>query len=167
MRTCLTIGSVVAIYLLFAIPSGVATPIPVQPLKAFFEPQGRGQGHGGKGAEEPGGGQGQYKEERNSSGVGFSSSERETIRKYFLENPASLPPGLAKRGGDLPPGLERQLRRNGTLPPGLQKRLQPLPPQLIRQLQPLPAGYSRAVLGSRVLILDRAHVIVDLAFISG
>lgn len=34
-----------------------------------------------------------------------------------------LPPGLAKRGGNLPPGLQKHLMRHGQLPPGLQKRL--------------------------------------------
>lgn len=34
----------------------------------------------------------------------------------------NLPPGLAKRGGNLPPGLQRQLDRRGHLPPGLEKR---------------------------------------------
>ncbi len=33
-----------------------------------------------------------------------------------------LPPGLAKRNGNLPPGLERHIERTGELPPGLQKK---------------------------------------------
>ncbi|MGH8246109.1 MAG: hypothetical protein ACREUU_06730 [Gammaproteobacteria bacterium] len=33
-----------------------------------------------------------------------------------------LPPGLAKRGGNLPPGLQRHIDRTGQLPPGLEKR---------------------------------------------
>ncbi len=33
-----------------------------------------------------------------------------------------LPPGLAKRGGNLPPGLERHVERSGQLPPGLEKK---------------------------------------------
>ena len=34
---------------------------------------------------------------------------------------SGLPPGLAKRGGNLPPGLEKK-RRAGNLPPGLEKK---------------------------------------------
>ncbi len=34
-----------------------------------------------------------------------------------------LPPGLAKRNGNLPPGLQRHVERTGELPPGLQKRM--------------------------------------------
>ncbi len=33
-----------------------------------------------------------------------------------------LPPGLAKRGGNLPPGLQKHIERTGQLPPGLEKR---------------------------------------------
>lgn len=41
----------------------------------------------------------------------------------FLGGFQGLPPGLAKRGGQLPPGLQKHLLRTGQLPPGLQKRL--------------------------------------------
>jgi hypothetical protein len=95
----------------------------------------------------------------------FSEHDQRLVRRYFETNTANLPPGLAKRGGHLPPGLERQLERNGTLPPGLQKRLEPLPRELSQQLPPLPAGYSRVVLGVRALILDRNNRILDLMFI--
>jgi hypothetical protein len=73
-----------------------------------------------------------------------------------------LAPGLAKRGGHLPPGLERQLQRNGTLPPGLQKRVEPFPVELEQQLPRLPSGYSRVIVAGRALILDRNNKILDL-----
>lgn len=73
-----------------------------------------------------------------------------------------LPPGLAKRGGHLPPGLERQLQRNGTLPPGLQKRVEPFPVELEQQLPRLPSGYSRVIVAGRALILDSNNMILDL-----
>lgn len=95
----------------------------------------------------------------------FSRSDRRTIDDYLSSNRANLPPGLARRE-KLPPGLERQLRRNGKLPPGLQKRLQPFPAQLERQLPPVPAGYSRVFLGNRALLLDGAKRILDL-FLAG
>ena len=53
----------------------------------------------------------------------FEARERDIITGYYANPSQGLPPGLAKRGGNLPPGLEKQLMRNGTLPPGLQKRL--------------------------------------------
>ena len=73
-----------------------------------------------------------------------------------------LPPGLAKRGGNLPPGLERQLQRNGTLPPGLQKQVEPFPVELTQRLSPLPSGYSRVIVEGRALILDRDNRIFDI-----
>ncbi len=82
----------------------------------------------------------------------------ETRRAYS----DSLPPGLAKRNR-LPPGLEKQLRRNGTLPPGLRKHLQPFPVELERQLVVLPTGYRRVVIGDTVIVMnDRTWLIHDL-----
>ena len=81
-----------------------------------------------------------------------------------------LPPGLAKRGGNLPPGLEKQLLRNGTVPPGLQKRLEPLPVELERRLPPLPpgCGCNRGVLGANVvLVRTRDQLILDALRLTG
>ncbi len=108
--------------------------------------------------------EGREREGRASAPV-FSTRDQELIRQYFLVNTSNLPPGLAKRGGNLPPGLERQLERNGTLPPGLQKRVEPFPVDLSRKLPRLPAGYSRVILGDRALILDAANKILDLMHI--
>src|SRR5215831_9246486 len=92
----------------------------------------------------------------------FSQRDREIIVAYFRTRRSGLPPGLAKRNGNLPPGLEKHLERNGTLPPGLQKRIEPCPEELERQLPPLPAEYRRAVIGAHVMILNRnTNVIVD------
>ena len=62
----------------------------------------------------------------------FLPEERRIIENYYRSGGPSkgLPPGLAKRGGKLPPGLQKHLDKNGTLPPGLQKRLEPLPKDL-------------------------------------
>jgi hypothetical protein len=95
----------------------------------------------------------------------FSERDKWLIHNYFQSNYGNLPPGLAKRDGALPPGLEKQLRREGTLPPGLQKRMEPLPGELDRQLPRLPLGYSRVVLSGRVMILAGDGEIVDLMFI--
>ncbi len=92
----------------------------------------------------------------------FSERDRQIIRRYYSGGSSGLPPGLAKRGGKLPPGLEKQLRKNGTLPPGLQKRVEPFPTDLVRQLPPVPAGHSRVILEGRAIILDGANRILDL-----
>lgn len=103
--------------------------------------------------------------ETHAESIVFSPHDQQVIRDYFRVNTAGLPPGLAKRGGALPPGLERQLQRNGTLPPGLQKRLQPFPSELEKGLPRLPSGYARVVIGDRAAILNPANIIQDLMFI--
>jgi hypothetical protein len=95
--------------------------------------------------------------------IAFSSHDREIIGHYFNDQQSSLPPGLAKRNGNLPPGLQKQLERNGTLPPGLQKRVQYFPPELDRQLPPLPDIYRRATIGRVAVIIDqRTQRIADV-----
>lgn len=95
----------------------------------------------------------------------FSDSDRRVITDYLRTNRSNLPPGLAKRDR-LPPGLERQLRRNGRLPPGLQKRVQPFPTDLSRRLPPLPAGADRVFLGHRAIILDASRRILDIFLVN-
>jgi len=82
----------------------------------------------------------------------FGSRDREIITAYYTQAASGLPPGLAKRRGALPPGLEKQLRRNGTLPPGLQKQVQPFPADLDRRLTPLPVGYQRVIVGTNIIV---------------
>lgn len=94
----------------------------------------------------------------------FGEGDRTLIRRYFADNQGRLPPGLAKRGGDLPPGLERQLRRKGHLPPGLEKRLHAFPDDLERRLPRLGEGLTRGVIGSRAVILNRATNLILDAF---
>ncbi len=91
----------------------------------------------------------------------FSRHDQEVIESCYVDNRSGLPPGLAKKDR-LPPGLEKQLRRNGTLPPGLQKRVQPLPADCETHLPRLPANWGRVVLSGRVLLLDPGYRIVDM-----
>lgn len=98
---------------------------------------------------------------------GFSERDRGIISDCMANSYAGLPPGLAKRGGNLPPGLERQLQRNGTLPPGLQRRVQPLPGECDARLPRLPGGWVRVVLGARIMLLDPDNRIVDMFWLSG
>ena len=89
----------------------------------------------------------------------FLPEEKRLIEQYFSGGKKSkvkgLPPGLAKRGGNLPPGLQKQLQRNGQLPPGLQKRLEPLPVDLDRQLPKLPEYLERVIVERDIILLDR------------
>src|SRR5713226_2364269 len=112
-------------------------------------PQGNSQGHGkGKGHNK----HDQGDEEGQHGNYVFGVHEREVITHYY-----------SNRGGNLPPGLERQLERNGTLPPGLQKRLEPCPVELERQLPALPAEYRRGVIGAHIVIFNKnTNVIVDI-----
>jgi hypothetical protein len=104
---------------------------------------GHGHGHGNR-----------HKRDR----LRFRDHDRDVIvgyyRDYYREHGNRLPHGLAKRRR-LPPGLERQLRRNGHLPPGLQKRVVWFPARLDRRLGPLPYGYARCWVGANVLIVNR------------
>jgi Ni/Co efflux regulator RcnB len=72
-----------------------------------------------------------------------------------------MPPGLAKKGGNLPPGLQRQLERNGRLPPGLAKR--DLPTDLETQLPPAKPGCERVIAGADVVLIHAATgVVLDI-----
>lgn len=92
----------------------------------------------------------------------FLDDERRIITEFYRPAPErkkgkskGLPPGLAKRGGNLPPGLQKHLEKNGQLPPGLQKRLEPLPTDLSRRLPPLPDYWERVIVERDVILLDR------------
>ena len=89
----------------------------------------------------------------------FSSEERRIIESYYQKGKKSkkkgLPPGLAKRGGDLPPGLQKKLDRGGQLPPGLQKRLEPLPTDLDHRLPRLPEYWERVIVERDIVLIDR------------
>lgn len=98
---------------------------------------------------------------------GFSDRERRVISDCMADSYRDLPPGLAKRGGNLPPGLERQLQRNGTLPPGLQRRVRLLPDGCSERLPRLPGGWVRVSLGARIILLDPDNRIVDMFWIGG
>lgn len=97
----------------------------------------------------------------------FLPDERRMIDEYYRRGEKrkskGLPPGLAKRGGNLPPGLQKHLQKNGQLPPGLQKRLEPLPVDLDRRLPQLPDYWERVVLENDVILIDRrSNRILDI-----
>ena len=103
------------------------------------------------------------KEGRGRAGdIVFSDRDRGIIRDFFRGRYSNLPPGLAKRGGKLPPGLEKQLQRNRKLPPGLQRHVEPFPQELEARLPRLPDRTSRIVLGRRAMIVDDQNNILDM-----
>ena len=136
-------------FLAYALAAGMAA------AQGNSQGKGKGKGHNkNQDDQEQSGGYVQY---------GFGAHDREVISTYYSNHTQGLPPGLAKRGGNLPPGLEKHLERNGTLPPGLQKKLEPCPIELERQLPPLPADYHRAVIGAHIVVLNKnTNVIVDI-----
>ncbi len=119
-----------------------------------------GGGRGDRGKQAKAGGK---KSSGRAAAPVFGPRDRDIISDYYRTRRSTLPPGLAKRNGQLPPGLERQLERNGTLPPGLQKRIEVFPKELNRQLPPLPYGYVRGLIGgSAVVVNQRTGAIVDV-----
>src|SRR5260370_22457246 len=122
---------------------------------ALATPQGKGHAKGH-----------QKGDDSAAPNVRFGSHDVRVIVDYY--HPASgLPPGLAKRGGALPPGLDKHLRRNGTLPPGLQKKLAPFPPDLEVRLPPVPHACRRLTLASWALLIQGAtNVIFDVIDLS-
>ncbi|MEO0250451.1 MAG: hypothetical protein ABIN58_13190 [candidate division WOR-3 bacterium] len=89
----------------------------------------------------------------------FWGKDRDLIRGY-ITGYGMMPPGLAKRYGDLPAGLERQLRRNRHLPPGLDMRLHAFPIDLERRLSPLRPGLIRGVIGVHAVIVDKKTLLI-------
>lgn len=104
----------------------------------------------------------------------FNDVERAIIEEYFSADtlpryddlPAGkkagnpLPGALKKRS--LPPGLEKQLRKNGKLPPGLEKRT--IPSGLYEKIPACKKpGASCAIVGKSVLLLDSiTETILDI-----
>ena len=96
----------------------------------------------------------------------FAERDRERIRRYFRREAPGLPPGLARRGGDLPPGLEKQLRVGGHLPPGLEKKVSGFPAELERSLPAPGPGLRRGMLGGRAVLFDgETSLILDIVSI--
>ena len=100
-------------------------------------------------------------DEDTAIAVRISSRDRETIRNYYRQTQHKKnkqpPPGLAKKGGALPPGLAKR----DVLPKGLQERA--LPGDLERKLSRLPEGYIRVIVGADVVLMkSRNRVIIDI-----
>ncbi len=120
----------------------------------------------GAGAQEKG--KGKHGRPQASSGAVvsvrvFADADRAILREYAKSFRGELPPGLARRGPALPPGLEKQLVRNGHLPPGLEKKVAPFPVELERRLSPLEPGLSRGfIAGHAVIFRPETRLILDV-----
>jgi hypothetical protein len=118
--------------------------------------QGKSQGKGRGESNKP--------ETKETGGLVFGGVEIRIIKDWFASptNLKGLPPGLAKKES-LPPGLEKQLRRNGSLPPGLEKKIQPLPRDLEVRLPRLPEGQRRVIISGSVILMDsKLNKILDV-----
>jgi hypothetical protein len=105
--------------------------------------------------------------QEESAGRSSKLLDRGVIETYYRGN-GGLPPGLAKRGGDLPPGLEKQLRKNGTLPPGLAKKIAPLPAAVEARLAPCPPEARRGIVaGVAVMYNSRTGLVIDAVVLAG
>ncbi|MFQ6021437.1 MAG: hypothetical protein ACE5NW_01840 [Acidiferrobacterales bacterium] len=104
------------------------------------------------------------KDENNVIDVSFNDHDRRLIHEYYHSHKKhkgkkKMPPGLAKRGDNLPPGLAKR----DVLPPGLQSRA--LPADLEMQLTPLSNSYVRVRIGADVVLLDRkTRVVFDVIY---
>jgi hypothetical protein len=72
-----------------------------------------------------------------------------------------LPPGLAKRGGPLPPGLQKHLEKTASCQP-LQKRLEPLPCALDAWLRSIPEYWERVTVEGDVILIRGTNRILDI-----
>lgn len=93
------------------------------------------------------------------AGIVISSKDRKIITTYFARHKQRRkpPPGLAKRGPSLPPGLVKR----DTLPKGLNGRT--LPIDLDQRLTRLPSAYIRLIIGNDVVLIKRdSRVVMDI-----
>ena len=100
------------------------------------------------------------KDDHATVDVAFTNDDRSVIENYYKNSKKKgLPPGLAKRGGKLPPGLSKRDR----LPPGLQGDT--LPYRLETKLSPLPSSYIRVRVGHDIVLMDRStRVVFDVLY---
>jgi hypothetical protein len=126
--------------------------------------QGKSQGRGRGESNNPEVKKAEVKKAEGNPVVVFGSPQTRIIREWFgnSSNLNGLPPGLAKKDR-LPPGLEKQLRRNGTLPPGLEKKIHPMPRDLEVRLPRLPDGHRYILVPGSVIVLDsKRNLILDI-----
>jgi hypothetical protein len=82
----------------------------VATIPSLAQGNGKAKGHDKKDTKDKG------DEDRGPEQYQFRQQDREYVSSYYFKHGKSkgMPPGQAKKNGDLPPGLEKQLQRNGT-----------------------------------------------------
>ncbi len=108
------------------------------------------------------------KHDRDDDGAERKHKHKDKLDRDDDRGGKGMPPGLAKRGGDLPPGLKKKDR----LPPGLAKRdrmpddvhYEPLPRELEVKLTPLPdKNYVRVRVGKDIVLFNtKTRVVFDI-----
>lgn len=110
--------------------------------------------------------------------VEISTSERETIRNYFLDHPqAGIEHPKSPKAKKLPPGLQKKAARGCPLPPGWQKKIvkgevlsmevyqhsKRFPIELTKRLPPAPDGTVLVKVEGKVIRLYEAtRTILDV-----
>ena len=94
-------------------------------------------------------------------------SHVQVITGWYQQNPSYRPhPGRGRgrgHGGGYPPGWDKQLRRHAIVPVSLRTYYEPAPIALVRTLPRLPRGYEYAVIGNRMVVLERpSWVVLDV-----
>ncbi len=97
----------------------------------------------------------------DSPKYGFNDRDRRVLSRCFAGTRGGVSPSLSSKE-KLPPGAERQFRKDNILPAGLEKRLAPLPSSCSQQLSPVPRKWARVVVSGRVLLLDPSARIADV-----
>jgi len=64
----------------------------------------------------------------------------------------------------LPPGIQKKLARGGTLPPGQAKKLRRLPGSCTAHLEPLPRDVDRIIYGNRIILVAGSRILDILIF---
>ena len=102
----------------------------------------------------------QYKDEKHKKekkhkehGNTFRDEDRMVVRDFYVRNPSMLPPGLAKRGGNLPPGLSR----GQVITLEIEVHLLPLPRELELKLPPPPHEVLRRIIGRDLVLIDKVN----------
>jgi hypothetical protein len=62
----------------------------------------------------------------------------------------------------LPPGIQKKVARGGTLPPGQAKKLRRLPESCTARLGPLPRDVDRIIYGNRIVLVGGGGRILDI-----
>ncbi|MBI5281412.1 MAG: hypothetical protein HY858_06990 [Candidatus Solibacter usitatus] len=95
----------------------------------------------------------------------FVSDDLVALRGFFANLPPQVLAAIQAMESNLPPSSAQSIGIGGRLTSSLTKHYRLLPSGLEKSLSPLPAGYRRALIGGRVVILDARNVVRDMYFV--